>query len=469
METTPLPNSRAHVKECSAKAYVVGLCRRFEKETKEDAQAIAWRFFVQYRSLMKREQVMEVVGQEFIKHWYGALSLAVVWIETRYRSDFRTKKKKKKKTPPEEASKIVSPNPNLVKLLALLEKLTPEQVFSANIVKLALLRENRRSRTAAVFYVKLDPAQEISEKQHWTLFSCGWGAIAKYLCFVDSRLFSRLPLEGFGEKVKTTEANGDVVERDKNKFVERFDKRSDNISYWVASNILGQESVIAMTKAAKFFVLVAYKCFQAGDYFAAYSILAGLKLFPVSRLTADYLKIDAKTEKVYKLITAQFRREGNWKTYRALLKKRQDEEAFCVPHLFLYKKDLVMSGTGNLDFDEEGKVNENKLEVSGAVLVAVRKLQICCEKKPITIEHCSKRIENRLLELRHVGTAQTRDEELHKLSLRVRPSKTVTPRDEEDTTGSSETLEAPEANNNNTPPVSYIDASSEDFKELLEY
>lgn len=60
--------------------------------------------------------------------------------------------------------------------------------------------------------------------------------------------------------------------------------RSDQVSYWVASNILAQKTAATQSRALNRYVLIAQWCEQLGNFNSLMGILGGFHLWCISRL-----------------------------------------------------------------------------------------------------------------------------------------------------------------------------------------
>lgn len=384
-------------REASAREYAASLCRRFDaaermprdsdserkaaSAEREAARDAGWAFFVQYNGFVSPFAVLEAMDSELARNRAGVAAMMMLWVDLRYRSDFSRRRALRRRA---------------IRLVMRLGGASPSL---ANPLKVALLRASSRTRARLPFHVSL------SEKPGGSLFSYRWATVAKHLCWLDARLFTEVPIEDFRNK-----------EQSEN--LKRFVVRSDAMSWWVVTNVLRQSGAENIARAVQFFLLIAHACFEHGDFFAAYSIVSSLQMWAVDRLRS-MIKLDGDSTAMYKYLTGVFSPRANSKIYRAKLADRLRRGTFCVPHIGIYQRDLVLISDGNPDFNPDGTVNRDKIQLVVNALVPLWRFQKNCEDHPVRIPEPAEALLDKLQRLNHES-----EEVLAQLSLKLRPSKT---------------------------------------------
>ena len=126
------------------------------------------------------------------------------------------------------------------------------------------------------------------------------------LARVDHAAFAAIPLEDFLEK--RWENQGRRCK------LRELTKRSNNLSDWIASYVLVQQSVALQTRAAEGFLEIAHHCMELGDYFAVASIIAGFAQWSMSRLTRLW-PIRQKHKVIHQRMNSMMSGDKNYATY----------------------------------------------------------------------------------------------------------------------------------------------------------
>ncbi|KAL5037234.1 hypothetical protein RTP6_004701 [Batrachochytrium dendrobatidis] len=187
--------------------------------------------------------------------------------------------------------------------------------------------------------------------------------MARQLTLVEFELFSRvkpfecldqiwdghrrkenLALKGSNYAKRQTSGEGSISE------ISRLIQHTNQISFWIATNIVTQETPKARMNIIKYFVQVAMHCRELNNLTGVTTIIGALSMSPISRLHKTwkvledkYLKMAETYKEIADLVSPKFQ----YANYRKALKEMQPP---AIPFLGVYLTDLTFLELGNPDF-----------------------------------------------------------------------------------------------------------------------
>ena len=155
--------------------------------------------------------------------------------------------------------------------------------------------------------------------------------IAQQLCLLDHTAFSRIPIcellqKNFHKKSKSPNWQAAVAQ---------FNKWS----LWVCSEITRHtKSLSKRVETLSLLIRVADSSLELRNFNAAYALVAGMKLSPISRLKLTWAGLNRKVQLKWERLEEVFSIEQNHKNYRDALVASSPP---LIPYLGLYSKDLI--------------------------------------------------------------------------------------------------------------------------------
>lgn len=252
------------------------------------------------------------------------------------------------------------PHPTRInKIIKILKKISKNSslISDINKVKLALLRKNKQQKYFSVF----NPPKNIKISQPF--FSFPPFKIAEQLIIIEAEILNNIHLSEFIIKYKNKTTLDKAIER------------ANQISFWVASNILAQRTISNQIKVIRFFLDIAQFCEIYGNFNSIFNIMAGFQLHYVSRLRENW-KLKTQSALMMNRFQTLTNPEHNYKTYRQLIAKRPNK---IIPYLGIIKRDISLIHEGNPTYIEE-KINKNKIELISKIIENTTGLNLNLEK-----------------------------------------------------------------------------------------
>lgn len=189
-------------------------------------------------------------------------------------------------------------------------------------------------------------------------------------------------------------------------------KKFNEISYWVAAEIVFCANSKQRVATVKRMIQIANKCLTFNNFNTVMEIVAGLHMSSVQRLKKTWKALSSKYLSIFEEITKFIATEGNYRNYRNVLSK---VELPATPYLGVFLRDLTFIEDGNPDFVEDDQfLNFEKMRMLNSVLAAISKYQ----RVPYNFEPVPS-----LQEYIIAGTSvNLNDAALHKYSLLCEPS-----------------------------------------------
>eukprot|EP00026_Physarum_polycephalum_P004383 Phypoly_transcript_04401.p1 GENE.Phypoly_transcript_04401~~Phypoly_transcript_04401.p1 ORF type:complete len:543 (+),score=73.34 Phypoly_transcript_04401:306-1934(+) len=192
--------------------------------------------------------------------------------------------------------------------------------------------------------------------------------VARQLTLIEHQRFRDLPRHEFvrqawNKKDNTTKAP----------LVVSAIKKFNEISYWVAAEIVFCANSKQRVTVVKRMIQIANKCLSFNNFNTVMEIIAGLHMSSIQRLKKTWKALSSKYTAIFEEITKFISTEGNYRNYRNALSK---VELPANPYLGVFLRDLTFIEDGNPDFVEDDQfLNFEKMRMLNSVLSSIAKYQ----------------------------------------------------------------------------------------------
>jgi hypothetical protein len=150
-------------------------------------------------------------------------------------------------------------------------------------------------------------------------------------------------------------------------------KKFNEISYWVAAEIVFCANAKQRVTVVKRMIQVANKCLAFNNFNTVMEIIAGLHMSSIQRLKKTWKALSSKYMAIFEEITKFIATEGNYRNYRLALSK---VELPANPYLGVFLRDLTFIEDGNPDFvEDDSLMNFEKMRMISNVLSTISKYQ----------------------------------------------------------------------------------------------
>eukprot|EP00026_Physarum_polycephalum_P005521 Phypoly_transcript_05556.p1 GENE.Phypoly_transcript_05556~~Phypoly_transcript_05556.p1 ORF type:complete len:473 (+),score=56.14 Phypoly_transcript_05556:324-1742(+) len=137
-------------------------------------------------------------------------------------------------------------------------------------------------------------------------------------------------------------------------------KRFNDVSFWVATQVVMSSSVKHQTMTIRKFIKVAYKLFKFHNYNSLMQILSGLHNASVSRLKPAWAALPGNAQDKFKKMNEFMSADQNFQQYREVMSELSSSRTPALPYLVLFMRDITFIEE-NPDKTAEGHVNFLKL------------------------------------------------------------------------------------------------------------
>jgi hypothetical protein len=121
-------------------------------------------------------------------------------------------------------------------------------------------------------------------------------------------------------------------------------QRFNEVSSWVATNILWQETMDSRVKVFVKIIQTAHCLFKLNNFNATLAIISGLNNAAIHRLKFTFNEVPKKERAVLTLLMEKMSSKSSYKEYRLLLKRVSPPK---IPYLGVYLTDLTFIEDGN--------------------------------------------------------------------------------------------------------------------------
>lgn len=195
--------------------------------------------------------------------------------------------------------------------------------------------------------------------------------VARQLTIIESELYRKIESK---ECLNQAWNKEDKLEKSPN--IVAFIKRFNQVSSWVATEIVRQEKLKDRVSYVKQFILIAQKCRELGNFNATMEILSGLQNSSVFRLRKTWEKIESKpyVKKIYDDLLTLMSSSNNYKEYIAALHSVHPP---CIPYLGVYLTHLtfIEDGMKNTLNNQDDLINFEKRRKISVVIREIKQYQ----------------------------------------------------------------------------------------------
>eukprot|EP01117_Protostelium_nocturnum_P002414 TRINITY_DN130_c0_g3_i1.p1 TRINITY_DN130_c0_g3~~TRINITY_DN130_c0_g3_i1.p1 ORF type:complete len:1171 (+),score=382.86 TRINITY_DN130_c0_g3_i1:179-3514(+) len=232
----------------------------------------------------------------------------------------------------------------------MLEKFTESHVSYCLVGKSSKERESAEKKKTARIFSFLDLKA---------------GDIVKQLCIMDHEMLRKITPRELSHQAwsKDPENSPNVV-----KIIER----SNEISYWVATEIVACPNLRRRITIVKRFITIAEQLRQNNNFCSSLAIIAGLNLGCVQKMKKTWEEIPKHTMATFDILTEYISSIGNFRKYRRAFKIAQKP---AVPYIAVILKDLTFIEDGNQNFRTDGMVNFEKMTMLAKAFAQVQNYQ----------------------------------------------------------------------------------------------
>lgn len=277
---------------------------------------------------------------------------------------------------------------------------------SAKLLRDLLIKKQSNKEDTRQIVFSTDPPKSLMPSnlsQDLQLLDIHPEEVARQMTLLESELFSAIePRECLNQ------AWNKSGREDNAPHILAMIRRFNEVSRWVATEIVKAESVQIRAVLLNRFIVIAEKCRGLNNYNAVMEILAGLQQSSVHRLKQTWGLLPSKTMELFTYLNSLMSREGNFKNFRESLHL---ENPPCIPYLGIYLTDLTFIETGNPDKIQGGLINFGKRRKIAAVIMEIQQYQ----QQPYNLNQVAY-IQKYLKEPKLLN-----DSELHELSLKHEP------------------------------------------------
>eukprot|EP00466_Bigelowiella_natans_P001432 jgi/Bigna1/139307/aug1.49_g14015 len=190
-------------------------------------------------------------------------------------------------------------------------------------------------------------------------------------------------------------------------------KISEHVARWVGTTVLLQQDVPKCVTTANRWLGVAKTCYFVNNFNSLFEIMVGLQQTPVARILKNQPQFD---QKVLNELAAICAMTGNYKAYRAALKKQKGRP--CVPYFGVLLRDMLCY--------EEAKPKIKTKFDDGTVWVNLKKIermgQLVSDALLFKGNRYTQKSKPNILELLEHSLRSARDEDtLYNMSYKIKP------------------------------------------------
>jgi len=198
--------------------------------------------------------------------------------------------------------------------------------------------------------------------------------IAEQLSYISSRIFAAIDTNELLDQNWSSKKS-----KHKSPHVLELMKRSNRLSFWVATMILFHERLKDRSMVLSKLIQVAQELHRMQNFDGLIGFVAGLNNAAVSRLKFSQLSVNEVLLLAMEEMTLLMNPEASWKAYRSVLRACTPP---VIPYLGVYLGDLTFIGDGNTDFlPEKGDlINFGKRELVNKVISEIKMYQLQTHK-----------------------------------------------------------------------------------------
>jgi hypothetical protein len=191
--------------------------------------------------------------------------------------------------------------------------------------------------------------------------------LAKQLTLIDHELTCSLKMCDLRSKILHPE------QRKCESLTEVAD-RFNQVSFWVATQIVIAKSPRTRVEIMEKFINLASKMLQYNNFSGVMQIVSGLNNANIRRLRSAWKCVSQKSIQTLHRVEIAMSHVGNYTQYRTTIRDCQTKQIPSVPLICLLLQDLTFINDGNEDLSLDGKVNFEKWTLFGSCMLNFSKL-----------------------------------------------------------------------------------------------
>jgi len=202
--------------------------------------------------------------------------------------------------------------------------------------------------------------------------------------------------------------------------------RFNQVSNWVATEVLKESTLKKRIDSVIWFIKLAEKCLELNNLNAVFEVVSGLSQGHIQRLKQTWAGVASRRQGERLLDLSTHRMGSNFENLRELVDRSNNHKNLreliqhvtppCVPYIGVYLTDLTFADEGNPDFitlPDIKLINFDKRRRLAKLILDLTKFQktpYCLQVVPFLLKHLS-----------HVPFME--EQELYKISLVLEPRK----------------------------------------------
>ncbi|KAF8460276.1 ras guanine nucleotide exchange factor domain-containing protein [Kalaharituber pfeilii] len=214
--------------------------------------------------------------------------------------------------------------------------------------------------------ISITPGGTLIREQYAQFMETPDEQIAAELTRIDWSEFSQIRPRDLVRHVSTS-----PEQRDKCKslqHVSRMISHFNHVAYWVSNIILERPKAKHRGRALEKFMEIAWILRHKNNYNALGAVIAGINSTCIHRLTQTREFVNSETQKKFMRLELLMTSHRSNFSYRLALENTSTER---IPFIPLHRRDLVTTDEGNKTFLDGQKINWNKFQLMGDILMVI--------------------------------------------------------------------------------------------------
>lgn len=201
-----------------------------------------------------------------------------------------------------------------------------------------------------------DMVKDLGKRKKLLDFSTA--SLARELTMQEWEIFKRIAPREFLNQAWQRE-NKAIIAPNIIRMIGRFNQ----ISYWVATEVLTKQDRKTQVKIIKKFIKTAYICYHLGNFNSMMEILSGLNNISISRLKDTWRQVPEKYKAYFEELEAVMDNQQNFHRYREQLAKREEAREPTLPYFGLFLRYFTYLDDGNPAYGPDKCINIGAMEL----------------------------------------------------------------------------------------------------------
>ncbi|ELR23171.1 RasGEF domain containing protein [Acanthamoeba castellanii str. Neff] len=202
----------------------------------------------------------------------------------------------------------------------------------------------------------VDMVKDLGKRKKLLDFSTA--SLARELTMQEWEIFKRIAPREFLNQAWQRE-NKAIIAPNIIRMIGRFNQ----ISYWVATEVLTKQDRKTQVKIIKKFIKTAYICYHLGNFNSMMEILSGLNNISISRLKDTWRQVPEKYKAYFEELEAVMDNQQNFHRYREQLAKREEAREPTLPYFGLFLRYFTYLDDGNPAYGPDKCINIGAMEL----------------------------------------------------------------------------------------------------------